>query len=213
MCTGTCPIYAAPGSSSLNSCSAFTTLPVKYGYIRGRQVNSNQVLVEWNSETENNNNYFIIQRSLDGYNFEDISKVNGSGTKASFSNYSYIDNNHYTGMVFYRIKQVDYNNEFTLSDVVGVNCMINSLLSLSIFPNPSYLNNTMNLYIQGLKDSEEVLITIVDKMGASLFTKIYNSENNHLTLDLSKEVSLLKGIYYISASTKEKLLTEKLMIE
>jgi hypothetical protein len=71
----------------------------------------NQMHLEWITSSEINNNYFIIERSSDGVNFEDIGKVSGSGNSNTTLKYDFYDLHPFAGDNYYRLKQVDYDGK------------------------------------------------------------------------------------------------------
>jgi acid phosphatase type 7 len=83
-----------------------STLPIT---MKNYTVNlrSEKVYVQWGTATELNNRRFIIQRSIDGRQFDDIGSVNGAGTTVTERNYEFIDQSPLTGVSFYRLAQED----------------------------------------------------------------------------------------------------------
>lgn len=73
--------------------------------------------LNWITSTERNNDYFAIERSSDGKNFEEIAQMNGAGNSTSEKQYQYLDKTPLNGTSYYRLKQVDYNSESTYSDL------------------------------------------------------------------------------------------------
>jgi hypothetical protein len=83
-------------------------LPVELVTFSGIQQDE-LVVLEWNTEAEVNNNYFVLQRSTDGKLFTDIAYVQGNGTSAHANHYSFNDSVAANGTNYYRLLQVDYN--------------------------------------------------------------------------------------------------------
>src|SRR5690606_18127695 len=76
------------------------------------------IFLTWSTASEKNNAGFNLQRSIDGYNFENIAWIDGNGTTNSPNNYSFEDKNVKPGvMYYYQLKQVDYNGEFEYSPI------------------------------------------------------------------------------------------------
>ncbi|MFN7015112.1 MAG: hypothetical protein ACK4ON_12670, partial [Bacteroidia bacterium] len=82
-------------------------------------INKGSVELNWTTATEVNNRGFEIERNVNG-KFEVIGFVNGHGTTTNRQSYSFIDNNPGTGIVQYRLKQVDFNGTYSYSNVVEV---------------------------------------------------------------------------------------------
>ena len=74
----------------------------------------------WSTASENNNDYFTIEKSNDGINFESLANIDGAGNSNTLINYSYIDKNPFEGLNYYRLKQTDFNGNFIYSNVVAL---------------------------------------------------------------------------------------------
>ncbi|MEH0157248.1 hypothetical protein V6R21_24255 [Limibacter armeniacum] len=96
-------------SSQSGKCT--TILPVEMIFFSAKR-QSSDVMLTWATASEVNNDYFEIQRSTDGKNFEIIGSVNGNGDSQARIDYEFIDTNAPKGTVYYRLKQVDYNGKF-----------------------------------------------------------------------------------------------------
>jgi hypothetical protein len=67
--------------------------------------------IEWLTASESNNDYFIIERSADGINWEIIYKINGAGNSTSNIKYEYYDYNFINEINYYRLTQIDFNGQ------------------------------------------------------------------------------------------------------
>jgi hypothetical protein len=93
-------------------------LPVEWLSVSGEVRNDGNNIL-WSTATETNNHFFDVERSLDGVNFYQIGRVQGSGNSSQTNRYSLMDYNGTAhGTYYYRIKQVDYNGSFSYSDIV-----------------------------------------------------------------------------------------------
>lgn len=81
----------------------------------------NSVLLEWSTASEENNDYFTIERSFNGVSWVAIGKVNGAGTTTVENFYSFEDKEPVEGISYYRLKQTDYNGEYSYSSVKCIN--------------------------------------------------------------------------------------------
>jgi len=79
-----------------------------------------QSLLSFSTAIERNNDYFSIERSNDGTRFEAIGKVTGAGTSTVQQDYQFTDERPLKGVNFYRLKQVDFDGQFSYSPVVSV---------------------------------------------------------------------------------------------
>lgn len=78
------------------------------------------VVINWITATERNNTHFIIERSYDGYNWNKVDSVDGQGTSTKKISYELIDNNIESGIIYYRLKQYDYDGTETIEDIKSV---------------------------------------------------------------------------------------------
>jgi hypothetical protein len=85
------------------------------------QKRDNCNLLEWSTASELNNDYFLIERSTDGINWNIINKTTGAGNSNYLINYSFTDYNFENTVNYYRLTQVDYNGVFETFKVVCAN--------------------------------------------------------------------------------------------
>jgi len=85
-------------------------------------LNEDGIQLTWSTSSENNNQYFFIERSKNGIDFEPAGKVKGAGNSSQVVTYSFSDlnkNKVYT-RYFYRLVQADLNGETAFSQVAVV---------------------------------------------------------------------------------------------
>ncbi len=110
-----------------------TALPVELLNFTGRKTEEG-VLLNWQTASEFDNDYFEMERSFDGETFEKIGEVAGKGNSADISNYQYLDRSYQNGSNFYRLKQVDVEGSFSYSHVVLI--QVDDEGQISLYPNP-----------------------------------------------------------------------------
>ncbi|MEO7175841.1 MAG: S8 family serine peptidase, partial [Saprospiraceae bacterium] len=93
------------------------------------------VLLKWATETEFNASHFVIQRSTDTKNWEDIGSVAALGNSTSLHHYQFTDNNAIKGISYYRLKQMDLDLLADYSQVRAIQIGKKTLITLS--PNPA----------------------------------------------------------------------------
>jgi hypothetical protein len=79
-----------------------------------------KVRTEWITASETNNDYFTIERSKDGRDWEKIGTVDGAGNSTSELTYRFADERPYSGISYYRLRQTDFDGESSLSEVRSV---------------------------------------------------------------------------------------------
>jgi len=113
------------------------------------------VLVSWATATELNNDYFVIERSFDGYHFSPIARVNGAGNSTHIINYSIEDQDYVNGINYYRLTQIDYNGEETKTQIVAVDMtklsgeIIKVINTIGQEVNESYSGIVFDVYSDG----------------------------------------------------------------
>ena len=179
-------------------------------------LNNNQVNLQWSTHTEINNDYFIVEKSQDGINFEYLDKINGAGNSNNIINYSTIDYTPYKGVNYYRIKQVDFDGKFSYSTIRTVNYNANNLsnkTSIKLYPNPAISSNNVKIELQGFESDKEVLVVVQNILGEQMYSKIILLDDNGFALEgIDPNNRLSKGTYIIVASSDDNLLSKKLII-
>jgi len=78
------------------------------------------VQLNWSTATERDNAFFEIERSGTGFQFASIGQVPGNGNSVTIRRYDFTDDQPFNGLNYYRLKQVDFDGQFTYSPVVSV---------------------------------------------------------------------------------------------
>jgi hypothetical protein len=105
--TPSAALCANPTSMSItvNPCG----LPVELTSFTGHQRDRNN-LIEWQTASENNNDYFTLERSNDGGHWVNVADVNGAGTSTLLLNYDYQDYLFLQNSInYYRLSQTDFD--------------------------------------------------------------------------------------------------------
>jgi hypothetical protein len=113
-----------------------TPLPVELLSFSARRNSESEVICEWTTLTETNNDYFEVQRSEDGILFETIGLRNGSGNSTTLLEYNLFDITAPNNILYYRLKQTDFDGQYSYSKTIVVSpvTQVNSFL---LFPNPA----------------------------------------------------------------------------
>ncbi|WP_020536475.1 T9SS type A sorting domain-containing protein [Lewinella cohaerens] len=117
-------------------------LPVELSEFRGEVTDSGTQLY-WQTRTEHNNQSFMVERSIDGKNFNTIGEVAGNGDSQQTINYKYTDPNPNFGMNYYRLTQVDFSGECSQSEIIALNSTT-KFARINLYPNPTSSFLTVN---------------------------------------------------------------------
>ena len=171
------------------------TLPIELVTFSATITHNKRVRLDWETASEKNNDYFTVERTIDGINWEIIKHVDGAGDSSTPLNYSEIDNNPYPGISYYRLKQTDFDGQFSYSKMISINFQEFREARVSVYPNP--VNN--KLTIQGDKpELEDIQVYDVFGQNVTGFTRQETSFENRVVIDLSR---LNVGVYYIKSKT------------
>ncbi len=116
--------------------------------------------ISWQTATEFNSSHFIVERSYDAINFEEIGRVDGAGTTLVPHSYHILDMESVESLesvAYYRLRQVDFDGQLEVFHIVAVDLgdVGDFELPIRFFPNPT----TGMLYIPG-NDAEKRLFSI-----------------------------------------------------
>lgn len=109
----------APGRISITY-EISTALPIELIDFSAYVNNKNQTVIRWATAAEKNNDFFTIERSSNGLDFQEIAKTPGAGDHIGRLDYQYLDALPLKGYNYYRLKQTDFDGTFTYSQLVRV---------------------------------------------------------------------------------------------
>jgi hypothetical protein len=182
------------GGNWIASIATFKTmwiLPVSLLSFDVQLIKNNKVEVDWATASEDNSDYFELEHSQDGLAWADVGRVDAAGSSATTLNYSFVDENPFLGVCFYRLKQVDRDGNVTVSETLTVHIDQQPTLALKIYPNPA----VSYLVVEGTSQS----ITIFNMAGQRMPVRVNAESDTRVTLDLT---SLAGGAYFVKAGTQ-----------
>jgi len=186
-------------------------LPVKLLNFTAELITKDGVYISWTTATEINNDYFTIEKSMDGIDINELNIVAGAGNSTNILNYFIADKNPYEGTSYYRLRQTDYDGKTETFPWVTINNTNVRDLSLDVIMNPTTREN-IHLNISGQK-GDEVLVVLRDFSGKEYCSKVITLNNSSNTLiAIDNYQSILPGIYIVVASCSNDLDTKKLII-
>jgi hypothetical protein len=161
-----------------------------------------EVFLHWQTASETNNDYFVLEKSKNALNWIEIATIDGAGNSNSLLNYNYTDQ---LSTVFYRLKQVDFDGNFSYSDIIQVNCqdiLQDKLIEIIyIYPNPAH--NDVNYTIFSTQD-REIIISVINVLGENILRehKYIKEGLNNYSLNVS---ALTAGVYHFKIETVDGL--------
>ena len=179
-------------------------LPVELVAFQGRAVNEN-VLLEWETASEENNDLFEIEHSRDGVQFEIIGSVIGAGTTGRIQTYEFWHNQPQLGSNYYRLKQVDFDGAFEHSEIRVVN-FEPAGVNVTVYPNPA----TNNINVGILDNTSENSIQLFNSTGRLVLQRNMAPHSNKEVLQVS---SLPRGIYLIKVDVDGRSFNHKIVLQ
>jgi hypothetical protein len=177
-------------------------LPIVYKNFTVERANSSSLL-KFEIEQAIANTTFVIERSVDGINFNSIGTVIGTTT----TNYSYIDINPIFSINnYYRIKVINTQGSVTYSEVKFVKFGKNS--KIEVYPVPA----TNNFYISLSEEliNKPIVISLYNATGQEVIRTSVSKASGTETIDVSQ---LSSGVYQLRVSnTKQVVAERKIMI-
>lgn len=185
-----------------------TPLPVELLSFNAIPNDNDWVNVYWSTASEINNDYFIVQRSKNNLQFEDMEKVNGAGNSVSIRKYSIIDYHPYSYVSYYRLKQVDFDGTCHFSNIVPVN--FNGEKALNVYPSPS--SGAFLVSFNGAKD-KELRLTVSSLLGQVFYTQEFVITDNFFIQSVDLSEKLTPGIYMVTVLNADQVFSKKIMIQ
>ena len=201
-------IASSPGQHTITSGAFFMNPGTSYYIAVGDNVsalpitllsfetsnNNSLVNLNWATASEINNNYFSIERSTNGQSWQTIGKVDGHGNSMVIQTYSFVDNFIEVipkGIFYYRLKQVDFNGNFTYSSIRSENLSTRSF-ALQSYPDPA--TSTINInWINAVK--ENTTLQLINMRGQIIYVeKVSGQGIMNKQIDVS---GYSAGKYYI----------------
>ena len=216
--------YASPnGSNKLIGQTSFstlrnmgpvlngTTLPVELVSLTAYGVENSYINVDWVTASEVNNEGFEIQRSINGVDFKSIGFINGNGNSTEVNDYSYVDYEVQKNVVYYyRLKQIDFNGEYEITDLVSASLKGDQDFNVNVYPNPLRITDEITVEIQSSFDSKADL-KIFDVVGQLiLFENVKLSKGiNQYQINNN---TFAAGQYFVVVNMSEKQFTKNIMV-
>lgn len=189
-------LYPAPGTSFPIELLSFDARP-----------EGNQVLLNWETAWEQNSDYFVIERTPDGVEFQDLLQVGAAGNSTEPLTYLATDQTPLRGRSYYRIRAVDFDGTTDYSELKEV--FIDRDV-ISIFPNP--LGSHRKLVIDlDFESAETIYVLMTDVRGNIVVRDEVRMSSGRHRETVSLE-SLAAGVYFVTISNERHQLVKKLVL-
>jgi len=164
--------------------------------------NGDNVDVEWTTGSEVDNDFFTVERSKDGVDWQVVEIVQGNGSTSTIFMYGIKDHNPLPGTSYYRLEQTDFNGQSTYSPIVEV--VRQGTTQISVYPNPA-----QSLVSIEAENIEEMAIELRNAAGQNMPIAITRDQGKAwIALN-----TLPAGTYILTFQNGDERMTEKLIIK
>jgi hypothetical protein len=174
--------YQDGGADRLSFSIASTTLPVTLVSWSVSALAADRAQLSWQTTNAVNFDHFIIQRSMDGDNFQDVHTVAAMSNGSSAPNYSYTDQYSYNGNVYYRLEMVDRDGSVNYSKIISLS--LSSDQKIRIYPTVVENNS---LFVESTQPVASARLELYSMNGSRV------SEKDWTVLDGRQQVSINAG--------------------
>ena len=174
------------------------SLPIELLYFNAFPEQNKIVKTEWSTASETNNDYFSIERSKNATEFEQVGTVQGEGNSNTTLNYVFYDEHPFTGISYYRLRQVDFDGQYSHSEIRSVYIKTHEIIS--IYPNPAgeYIQ-----YLVASEDGSTVITKIIDILGREVLRTEETIEPG-ITVRKISTAAFSNGSYLLQISTPKQ---------
>lgn len=179
-------------------------LPIDLLFFEVAEVNS-QVRLTWATATEINNDFFTIEKSIDGINYQVVDIVEGSGNSNTTIRYEYLDKQPVYGKSYYRLSQTDFDG--TSETFEPQSFYLSSFDDLHVSPNPVEAGAELRI-VTDAENGEDILITIYSSNGQVVY-HIDNYSNDSVIVPQS----LKSGLYVLKVQSGNNQKVKRLLVK
>lgn len=177
-------------------------LPVSYTVFEAKE-SASGVELSWQTASEENNFGFELQRSVDGTNFYPIAFIPGNGTSAELHDYQYLDTKLPANIIYYRLKQLDFDGNFQISSIIKIaleKLLIDNFHLGQNYPNPF---NPITYIHYKLPADQHITLKIYDQRGR-IVQVLFDGKQGRGEYSIPFDAtSLSAGVYFCELKTTD----------
>ncbi|MFY0598591.1 MAG: T9SS type A sorting domain-containing protein [Cyclobacteriaceae bacterium] len=159
------------------------------------------VLITWVTGSEIDNEFFTVEKSINGKDFSAIAHIDGHGTTSDINSYSLVDINKNGELTYYRLSQTDYDKK---TEILGLKVLSHAGLKkeVSFYPNPVP-------YLKVITFDEVVpeRVTVFNQTGQLVF------DQKVTQFQLRLPANLESGVYLLNAYFGDNFFSKRLIIK
>jgi hypothetical protein len=206
--TFTLPTFNWDMAFRLETSSVF---PVEIVYFYGKELDNQQVVLNWLTASELNIANYEVERSNDAARFKSIGTVNSKGNNTAKQLYEFNDITAQLGINYYRLKIHERDGSYYYSKTIAINLKnASTLFNVAVFPNPTINDVQVRL---NLKENSTINYTLTDAIGRVILSKsneLLQKGEQNMWLPMR---DMSNGIYFLNVKVDESAFVEKIVKE
>ncbi|MBO3269538.1 T9SS type A sorting domain-containing protein [Hymenobacter defluvii] len=185
-----------------------TVLPVQLTSFSGSVETSGAVRLQWHTASEVNSAAFVVETSMDGQTFVPVGRVAAAGNKTTDTNYSYLHRPTATGVVYYRLHQLDRDGTGAYSPVTAVALPSAEDRQVQVAPNP--FRETLRLQLPALATTGHACLLAAD--GRQVYQHVFTPDELAEAACVLRNVPALQpGLYLLQVLVNGQITQQKLI--
>ena len=187
----------------INGFGVSSLLPIQLAYFRAN-LKEDRVYLDWSTEVEINNAFFEIEYSTNGKYFKSIAYIEGAGTSTRPLFYDFQHKTPVKGINYYRLKQTDFDDTFSYSQIVSIEHSQVRSSRVKVFPNPV----VDRFSITHDKEEEIGQIQLISLLGQRIVGSWTQEQVNYML-----PTRLLPGQYILRIQAGAKEWMERIVVQ
>jgi hypothetical protein len=176
-------------------------LPVELVNFSAEVVNENNAVINWETASEHNNDYFLLFKSTDGVNWVEVDKVLGAGNSTEHLYYQSIDYKLKEGVTYFKLLQFDFDARINESEIISID---NKNTDITIYPNPVRIGDNITISL----GNEVTELVILNQNGGMVFSQ---DIENQSTVVIST-IEMHPGMYFVQSISNEQIEIRKIAV-
>lgn len=179
-------------------------LPIELVRFTG-QAKDNDILLEWETASELNNDYMAVEHSIDGIRFQEIGRVRGAGTTYESQQYELLHRQPQAGVNYYRLRQVDIDGTATFHEIIVVESVSREGLPGNIRLYPTVAREQIRIELS-FPTKQDIPYQIYTLWGQQLRSGVIPGNTSMLDLPIQE---LPGGTYILSTAHEDQVYTAR----
>lgn len=170
-----------------------------------------RVNLEWATNSEQDNDFFTIEKSIDGYDWERLREVDGVGNSTTIQYYQSVDDAPYFPTTYYRLKQTDFSGEYSFSNIVSTtnDAKIRGALIAHLAPNPA--KDYLSFEYSGFDFTTPITINVFNELGQLMSSEEVTEIHKNMKFAINTR-GLGNGVYRLDITQEYRSEGQKFVV-